>query len=50
MVMIQVSDNTNGTKADLKRGQGGVSGALTSRYYDLYRCPFASPGLSFSGG
>ena len=29
MVVIQGSDNTNGTKADLKRGQGGVPGALT---------------------
>ena len=29
MVVIQVSDNTNGIKADLKRGQGGVPGALT---------------------
>ena len=29
MVVIQASDNTNAIKADLKRGQGGVPGALT---------------------
>ena len=29
MVVIQASVNTNGIKADLKRGPGGVPGALT---------------------
>ena len=29
MGVIQGNDNTNGIKADLKRGQGGVPGALT---------------------
>ena len=28
MVVMQVSDNINGMKADLQRGQGGVPGAL----------------------
>ena len=28
MGVIKVSDNTNGIKADLKRAQGGVPGAL----------------------
>ena len=39
MGALQVSANTNGIKADLERGQGGIPGALTYSAHKVHYDP-----------